>query len=157
MIINFVLTVIIVLLIPSVLSQLSDKTHIHTQLNTADNKGVINFVAIFLLTTLNDRFFKNRIKVSRRTWGHPVKHFFAVTGKSSETRKILQDSTRCHNHTDHYRKITKHISPPTREETYICNGIHVLHLSYYDNSSWGPMVSVLFEYFCIIIPDNIKV
>ena len=93
-----------------------------------------------ILTTLNEKFFKNRIIVSKQTWGYQVKHFFAVTGEDSGNRKILNDKNRCQDHTAHYRKITKHIHPPTREEIYVCDGIHVLHLPYCDPSSWGPMV-----------------
>ena len=122
--------------------QLSEKTKIQTILNTPENKNSLNFVAVFLLTTLNEKFLKNRIDVSKRTWGHPVKHFYAVTGENSENRQILKDSNRCHDHTDHYRKITKHIAPKTREEIYICDGIHVLHMPYCDSSHWGPMVSI---------------
>jgi hypothetical protein len=134
---------LLLLLLRYSLTQMSEKTSIHKVLNTPENKDRLNFVAVFLLSTLNERFFKNRVEVSKQTWGHPVKHFFAVTGESPSERKILADKDRCHNRTDHYRKITRHISPPTREEIYICNGIHVLHLPYCDPSSWGPMVSFL--------------
>ena len=56
---------------------------------------------------------------------------------------ILNDKNKCHDQTAHYRKITKHIHPPTREEIYVCDGIHVLHLPYCDPSSWGPMVTIV--------------
>ena len=122
-------------------SQFSDKTKIQTILNTPNTKDTLNFVAVFLLTTLSERFFKNRIVVSRQTWGYQVKHFFAVTGEDSENRKILNDKNKCHDHTAHYRKITKHIHPPTREEIYVCDGIHVLHLPYCDATGRGAKVS----------------
>ena len=135
------LCIAIILLISQVsIGQLSEKTKIQTLLNTPENKGVLNFVAVFVLTTLTDKFFTKRVEVSRLTWAHPVKHFYAVTGENSENRRFLNNKKRCHDHTDHYKKIMKHFATPTREEIYICDGIHVLHLPYCDSSYWGPMV-----------------
>jgi hypothetical protein len=129
MTISFMISLIVICyVISSCFGQLSEKTKIQTILNTNENKDSLNFVAVFLLTTLSDRFFKSRVTVSRKTWGHPVKHFYAVTGENAANRLMLRDTKRCHDHTEHYRKITKHILPPTREEVYICDGLHVLHL-----------------------------
>lgn len=123
-------------------SELSNKTHIHTVLNTAENKDTLHYVAVFLLATFRPDYFDYRILASKKTWAHSVKHFYAVTGENPEERKVLSDTIRCKNHTEHYRKVTRHITPPTKEEIYICNGIHILHLPHCDNSYHGASVSV---------------
>ena len=126
-------------------SELSNKTRIHTILNTPENKDSLHFVAVFMLATFNPHYFDFRVLTSKQTWAHPVKLFYAVTGESPDERKVLRDTNRCKNHTDHYRKVTRHAAPPTKEEMYICDGIHILHLPYCDNSYYGASVSSILQ------------
>ena len=124
-------------------SNLSNKTHIQTVLNTAGNKDSLNFLAVFMLATFQPNYFDVRILAAKQTWAHPAKQFYAVTGEGIEERKVLQDTHRCKNHTDHYRKVTRHVVPTAREEMYVCDGIHILHLSYCDDSYFGASVSII--------------
>ena len=145
---------IVMTISPLSLCQLSTKTDIHKRLNVPHDKDSLDFVAVFLLTTLGEKWFQNRVKVSRDTWAYPVKHYYAVVGgvgdvpnthhkfikEAEENIQILHNTSRCQNLTSGYRVVTQHITPATREEIYLCDDIHVLYLPYCDSSSWGPMV-----------------
>lgn len=130
--------------------KLSNKTRIQTFLNTPENKDSLHFVAVFMLATFQPDYFDARILAAKQTWAHPVKTFYAVTGESIEERTVLHDTHRCKNHTEHYRKVTRHVVPPTKEEMYVCDGIHILHLPYCDNSYYGASVSI-FEHKMLYI------
>ncbi len=130
-------------------SQLSNRTNIHEVLNTKETKDSLNFVAVFLLTTLQGSkelqdyqggpdFFQ-RVRASRQTWAYPVRHFYAVVGNNPENIKILSNTSICQNTTHRTRGHAKY-QPLVNEEIFKCNGIQVIYLPYCDATSWGPKV-----------------
>jgi len=137
-----------------VLGQLSDKTDIQKHLSVPENKDSLNFLAVFLLSTLHgasvfggpggDRTdFFQRVQASKATWGHPIKHFYAVVGKKDDNVNILVNPKHCTNLTKQYHHHVSHISAHAAEEVFECAGIRVLYLPYCNHESWGPMVMLI--------------
>ena len=147
--------IVVSLLLSFVTSQLSDKTDIQKYLSTNENKDNLTYLAVFLLSTLSEsldfggtnskRDFFARVKASKATWGHPIKHFYSVIGKSDDNIRILTNPNYCTNMTKQYHHHVSHVAEYPQEEVFECKGIRVLYLPYCDHSSWGPMVSSTYK------------
>lgn len=141
-------------------AQLSDKTDIEKHLGTPESKDSLTYIAVFLLSTLtgapefggaggNRLDFFQRVKASKATWAHPIKHFYSVVGNSEENEKILVNPQYCTNLTKQYHHHMIHAAEHPREEVFECAGIRVLYLPYCNHKAWGPMVRSVVE--CIIL------
>jgi len=172
---NFCVSLLLVALVTLPLlcsAQLSNTTDIEKHLGPPETKDSLTFVAVFLLTTLhgaavfggpggNRVDFFMRVQASKATWGHPIKHFYAVVGDNEGNQQILANPQYCTNLTRQYHHHMVHASEHPKEEVYECAGIRVLYLPYCNHKSWGPMVMpilysilLLYSIYCSLLIIN---
>lgn len=134
-------------------SNASKRNAVNAILSSKENEDSLNFLAVFMLSTLEGahemggsaprhRDFFHRVRASKETWAWPIRHYYSVIGKNQENLKILTNSSNCQNITQQHLEAMKG-QPDVHEEIFVCHGIKVLYLPYCDHSSWGSKVGTI--------------